>query len=219
MPLRFDFISYDLLELSILVGIVIANAFLVLGGYLLNKDDSNLSYVQYLLTIGFGLFVYSILDIFLPDVTYYSAAGSDPWQDVRYGFTYDFIRFQGFELALLVTLGMSFVLIALTNRQIIVDNFLLLAGCCLILASFLSLANWGFYYFLRWLWPQDFLVYYDFFIPLQLFNLFLSIVAFGFFSLFSYRFNQKFLLLFGILTIILLFLGVWDFITVFGVLS
>ena len=218
MPLRFDFISYDALELAVLIGVILTNAFLVAGSYFLRKDDLDLKYVNYLLLVGCGLFLFSILDIFLPDVNYFSAEGSDVWKDTRYGYTYDFVRFQCFELALLVTLGMSFVLIAFTNPQL-QGKLLLLAGGLLCLASFLSLVNWGMYYFLVWLWPQDLLIYFDFFVPWQLFNLFLSLLAFGLFSLFSFRIKRQFLVIFGIFTMILFLFGLWDFVVIFGVLS
>jgi hypothetical protein len=218
LPLRFDFITYDVLELGLLVGVIIANTFLVLGGYILRKDDLNLKYVNYLLIVGGGLLLFSILDIFLPDVNYFSAEGSDVWKDTRYGYTYDFVRFQCFELALLVTLGMTFVLIALTSSQL-QDKLLLLAGGLLSLASFMSLVNWGMYYFLVWLWPQDLLIYFDFFVPWQLFNLFMSLIAYGLFSLFSFRIEQRFLVVFGVLTFILLLFGIWNFIEIFGVFS
>lgn len=219
MPLRFEPINYELLELAFLGGVLLANTLLVLGGYFLRKDDLNLRFTDYLLTISLGLFLFSIFDFFLPDAVYFSSTGSDPWEDVRYGFTYDFLRFECIELALLVTLGMSFVLIAITNRQIVIEQYLFFAGIGLILASFFSLVNWGIYYFLQWLWPQDFLIYYDFFVPWQLINLLLSITAFGLFSLFSVQYKQKYLSVFGILTIFLLLFGLWDFIVTFEVLT
>jgi len=217
MPLRFDFISYELLDLVILGGVLIANAFLVLGGHFLRKDDLNLKYGHYLFIISVGIFLYSLFDITLPDVTYYSSVGSDHWKDIRYGYTYDFLRFQCINLALLVILGMSFVLIAYTNEKMIERKILFSSGISLLLASFMSLVNWGFYYFLVWLWPQDFLIYYDLFIPWQLFNLILSLIAFSLFFLFSFRFKQRYLTIFSVLTIFFQLYGIWDFLVIFEV--
>ncbi len=219
MPLRFDLITYDILELSIFGGAILANILLVFGGYRLRKNESDMKYADYLFIIGLSILLYSFLDVFLPDVAYYAAEGSDHWEDIRYGFTYDFLRFQGIELAFLMVLGMAFVLIAYSNRTTIVEKYLFTGGIGLFLASFLSLVNWGMYYFLVWLWPQDFLVYYDFFVPWQLFNLLLSIFAFGAFTLYTFQSKQKFLLGYGVLSMVLLCFGLWDFTVTFEVFS
>ncbi len=207
------------MELIVFSITLLAYSSLIVGSYFLRKDDSTFAYTHYLLIIGIGIFIFSFIEIFLPDAIYYSSTGSDQWKDVRYGFTYEFLRYQGVELALLVILGMSFVLIALRNRDIISEPFLPLTGINLALCSIFSNINWTIYYFLLWLWPQDFLIYYDFFVLWQTFNLFFTIVAYGLFIRFSVRFPRKYLFFYGVLMFCLSSFSTWQFIVSFEVFS
>lgn len=215
MPLDFVFPNFAdivLLDIIVLGVTLVTNFLLILSSYDLKKNESTIRYSNYMLIIAIFIFIYGILDILLPDIVYSPLAdGTHVWQDLKYGFAYDFTRFQSIELALIVILGMSFLLLALEN-DFPHDRPILIGGALLALGAIMTLTNFLVYYFNAWLYGDLLSLYEDVFILWQMINYPLMIVGLLFLLWSGVKGKQSFLIGYTFLQALVLLYTFWNFV-------
>ena len=181
MRLEFVFSTYSLTELFFIMIAVISNLFLVVYGISLRRNE-NVKHSNLILIVGFFLLLWSIVSYALPDV----AVVDWTWEDLQFGFTYDFTRERSIGKALEIVLGISFLIHGKDNREPYWFS-LVIGGLFISVYQVLSAFNYGILYYLLWFSNPTGLEYQSsLFLSIEFVNIELLIASMIFIFLFAF---------------------------------
>ena len=87
MRIEFVFNTYNSLELVIILAGIIANLFLVVWSFSLRRKE-DVKHNNLIMIVGFFLLLWSVIRYVFPDVSVLEWT----WEDLQFGFAYDFTR-------------------------------------------------------------------------------------------------------------------------------
>ena len=182
MRIEFVFSTYSFLELLFIMIAVISNLCLMAYGISLRKKE-NMKHSNLILIVGFFLLLWSIVRYALPDVTVVDWT----WEDLQFGFAYDFTRERSIGKALEIVVGITFLIHGKDNREPYWFS-LVIGGLFISVYQVLSAFNYGILYYLLWFYNPTGLDYQSsLFVPIELVSIGLLIVSMTFILLFALR--------------------------------
>ena len=182
MSIEFLFTTYTPLELIIILVGILASVFLLGWGLSLRREDS-LTHRNLVVVVGLFLLLWSLFRYILPDVSVVDWT----WEDLQFGFAYDFTRERSIGKALEIVLGITFLMHGKDNRPSFWYS-LSIGGLFLSVYQMLSAFNYGSLYYLLWFDNPTGLEYQStMFVPIELVNIGLSIASMIFILIFAIR--------------------------------
>ncbi|OLS18874.1 MAG: hypothetical protein HeimC3_48120 [Candidatus Heimdallarchaeota archaeon LC_3] len=157
MPLELFFLDISNLETLVVRTLAISTyIILVIGAFSfekLKKDGKEFQYVNLLLVVSILILLLNILHLFLPISRWVDSGMFSYPEDVQIGFYYDLTRGRTIEIALLIFLGISFIVFGRENRNHWENShgkYIMVSGGIMVLTSLLALFNNLIRYLLVW---------------------------------------------------------------------
>jgi hypothetical protein len=136
-----------------------------------------------ILIVGFFILLWSVVRYTLPEVTVLEWT----WDDLQFGFAYDFTRERSIAKALEIVLGIAFLIHGKDNREPYWYSFVV-GGLFISVSQVSSAFNYGILYYLLWFYNPTGLDYQSsLFIPIELVNIGLLIGSMIFLFLYAIR--------------------------------